>query len=190
MDITKARINLKEGTIELEGSETFVSKYLDAFKGEISVLISESNKQLEKPQDSPLRKEPEKRDAVKEAKKISPKKVEVEPFEIDGKADTGVPSLESFFKQKGLSGSAQEIIAGVGYYTNHYLSQPEFSEGNVEFACKVLGLSRPIHLHQAFVDTKNKKSWIEQGTTNDKWKIGRVGEIDMEKRQVSIKEGE
>jgi len=56
-----------------------------------------------------------------------------------------------------------------------------FSEGNVEYAYKVLKLNkRPIHLYQTMINIKNKNLWFEHDETNGKWKLARAGEIHFD----------
>ncbi|MFH1840163.1 MAG: hypothetical protein ABH849_03365 [Nanoarchaeota archaeon] len=170
---TKAEINLKEGTIKLEGNEEFVCKYLDDFKDKLFDHQSKQEKHS-----LPITKKITKK--VKTRKRII-KKIEVEGFDTKGDSQKEVPSLKEFFNEKRPGESNYERILVIGHYVTKILRDSEFSEGNVEFAYKILKLKpRPQDLHQTHIDIKNKKRWIDNGTDSSHWVISRIGENEIE----------
>lgn len=191
---TKVRINLNEGIIELEGSEEFVSKYLDEYKNKIfkesSHFDKPSEDMINQRKSNLINKERIKTDQTDGNRKKFPKKVEIEAFDTKGNQSKGIPTLQSFVEEKKPTVSSFDRITVFGYYITNILKQDEFSEGNIEFAYKVLGLSgRPKHLHQAFLDTKCRKGWVEQGNTANHWTISRLGVIEIEDK-MPRKEGD
>jgi len=174
---TKAKINIKESIIELEGEESFVTKYLDEFKG----LISASEN---KPTKEPIMlakqhaKEPNKK---KRKINSNPKKVEIEPFETKGDAEKNIPSLKDYFEAKKPTEGSPSRIATIGNYITKILGQKEFSEGNIEFAYTALKLNKRLkHLHQAMLDAKNVNKYLKPGSNIDKWILSRIGELYVE----------
>ncbi|HLA05411.1 MAG TPA: hypothetical protein VJZ16_05460 [Syntrophales bacterium] len=183
---TRVKINLHEGTIELEGSEDFVSRYLDEFKGLISYKGAPHTK------DKIETKEPIKSERKKEGAQLKkgtkPPKVGIEEFDVKAKKDK--PALKEFFDSKNPQREkGRERIVVIAYYITHHAKIEEFSEGHVEFAFKMLDLpNRPVHLRQALIDTKNKNGWVEFAETEGKWKLSRFGEIFVEDKLPSKSE--
>jgi hypothetical protein len=180
MDASKAKvkISISEGLIELEGTEEFVEKHLAEFKDKLSMGLkspSEGNavsghSQLQKKQVS------DKKQPIK-ASKTKGKNIEPEEFEIKN----GEHSLQKFITEKNPGENAWIRIVVIGYYITHKLKKEYFTEGNVEFAYKALGLNkRPLHLRQAFIDVKNKRKWLEERHEGDGWRLSRLGEIYIE----------
>ena len=176
---TKVRIDLNAGIIEIEGSEQFVTKYLDEFKTLIG-RVPNSTKAHRKSNRSRPKKNDEGDDS-KDKKKVVPKKIKVEEFDIDGNTKEGISSLKEFLDEKKAMESAPKAIIAVGYYITHLLGESEFSEGNIEFAYKALRLTgRPTHLHQIIINRKNSDAWFEQGSDSTHWKLSRVGQLYVE----------
>jgi hypothetical protein len=157
MSETKAKINLKEGTIELEGSESFVRAYLDEFKEKLSEFSdTPSSEEVQKPKAKPRAKAHEKKTGTTDkpkAKKASSKKVVAERFDIHGSGD--IPSLSNFIEEKKPGTANGPIIAVIGYYITEVMGNEFFSEGQVEYAYKMLKISRPNNLHQIMLNEKN-----------------------------------
>lgn len=176
----KARINIKEGLIELEGSEIFVKEYLAEFK----TLILTSNISNQPQQTSQLVHQSEPKNVevkVKSLKKAASKRksapsVSAERFEIHGSDDT--LSLEAFMNQKSPGKANGEKIVTIGYYITELLKLPLFTEGHIEYAYKMLKYPRPTHLHQIMINTKGENDWFEQDSeSSTSWKLTRSGEI-------------
>ncbi len=185
----KAIINLKEGTIDLEGSEEIVSKYLDIFKEKISFSVSKSEiGELNRRTPKTMR-ESQPKDEEKTRKPRTAPKVDIEKFNIDGDKAKGVPALEDFMKaiDSEKLKSSHEFILAVSYYVTKVVKSIDFSDGNIEYAYKVLDTSnRPVHLRQIITNLKNKNSWFEPSDTDNKrWKLTRIGEIYYEKNLKS-----
>ncbi|HAY34162.1 MAG TPA: hypothetical protein DCY06_08490 [Bacteroidetes bacterium] len=177
---TKAKINLKEGLIELEGSEEFVSKYIDIFRSQINITSQDGKKE----KDSSNKKERnEKEKEPSKGKRKGPKKIIVEEFKVEADKTKKIPSFKEFLSDKKITDkSSSKFILAVGYYITKIRGEQEFSEGNIEFAYKILdSTKRPTHLHQTIINQKNSKSWFEDGSVSDKWELSRVGEIYIEK---------
>jgi hypothetical protein len=178
----KASINLKEGTVQLEGSEQFVEKYLDEFKDlikpSISLLENQDSSETEL-----LFKAIAKQNTVPKSKKIRKIK-DIKPEEFD-MFPREKPSLEAFLLQKKPGASAKEKIIVIAYYIKHTLNVESFSEGNIEFVYRTLKLTgKPVHLRQMLTDLKNKDIWVENISEN--WKISRVGEKFVEEKMPFI----
>jgi hypothetical protein len=182
----KVKINLKEGFLELEGSEEFVSKYLELFEDKLlNYYIEDEDEQNDTVEDTKSNKN--KKGGKKEnpplrRKRSIPKKIDVEEFSFEGDQNKNIPSLKDFLKDKNVDDeSASKFIITVGYYITNVLNLNEFSEGNIDYAYKALGsTNRPAHLHQIIINQKNNKNWFEEGTDGNKWKLSRLGEIYVE----------
>jgi len=176
---TKAKINLKEGTIELEGSESFVRGYLDEFK---ELLKTPQKAELQQQPPAPKTAAPKKAPAKKAAssktttgKKAAPK-VSMERFDLHGNND--IPSLEKFMEEKKPGTGNGNIIAVMGFYITDFLGNDNFTEGQVEYAYKMLKLKRPAHLRQIMINEKNKRDLFEADTEGSAlWSLTRTGEI-------------
>lgn len=179
-EITKAKINLKEGTIELEGSESFVRGYLDEFK---ELLKSSPETEIppvqnESPKAPAPKKAPTKKSTTTKARsgKKSAPKVSMERFDIHGEGN--VPSLEAYIEEKKPGTGNGNIIAVIGHYITEKLNEDSFSEGQIEYAYKMLKIKRPNHLRQIMINEKNKRDLFEPNAEdNTKWHLTRAGEI-------------
>ena len=174
----KFKINVKEGVIELEGDERFVKQYLDEFKS----LISSNNfadKEVKNKNDGGTVKKKVARKKTVDKKSPGKKattKITPERFDIHGSGE--IPSLESFLEEKKPGTGNGNIIAVIGYYITELLGEPNFSEGMIEYAYKMLKITRPKHLHQIMINEKNNKDFFESNEDDiSKWSLTRTGEI-------------
>lgn len=181
---TKVKINLKEGLIELEGSEVFVSKYLDIYKVQLSDYEKGrvENDEKKQPENKPKAKAKKKQsEAKKQSKSSKTKNITAEKFNIHGDDDT--PSLEEFFKEKSPGRTTGDRIAVIGYYIQYIKKQEFFTEGNIDFAYRMLKLTgRPKHLYQIMINNKNQKDLFEQLEGEGQWVLTRTGEIFVEEK--------
>lgn len=170
-NLTKAKINLNDGAIELEGSEEFVQKNLDSFKDFISKPVNEPTKEMKLTVGETKKSN---NGVIKQSKYSVVDTVPPEEFDIRGN-DT-VPSFRDFLNDKKLSNSFSKLIIVTGFYLKHYLNKEEFSEGNVMYASPIAELKRPKKIHHSFSDLKTKTQWIKQGNSKDKWILTHIGE--------------
>ncbi|MEP3836930.1 MAG: zinc ribbon domain-containing protein [Algibacter sp.] len=113
----------------------------------------------------------------KSSSKVIPKSVAIEKFDINSKKI----SLEKFLESIGNPKSTNERILAIGYYISEICGTNSFSDGNVDFAYKVLKLdNRPTLLRQTIANVKNRDFWIEKAEGKS-WKLSRIGELHIEK---------
>lgn len=102
--------------------------------------------------------------------------VKIEEFDLYEKG-----GLQSFIEKFNAT-STKEYILCIGYFITKILEKESFSDGNVDYAFKVLKLpNRPNSLRQIIINIKNNEVWIENAEEKN-WKITRTGEIEYEKR--------
>jgi hypothetical protein len=181
MSDTRVKMDMIARSIELEGSEAFVTRYLEEFK---SMLLSppqpqEDDKQPKRP-NAPKAKAAVASTGIEQPKAKSKRtpssKLVAEKYDIHG--GNGKPSLEAFFAQKSPGEGNGDRIAVIGYYITEILGNASFSEGQIEYSLKMLKLDRPAHLRQIMINTKNSKDYYEQVENEPgKWAMTRGGDI-------------
>lgn len=181
MSNTKVKISIGDDSFEIEGSEEFVTKHLEEFKK----LLRGSGKSSP-PKGKPKAKTKNLTKQVNEGEekegkstprsKTRAKKVSAERFDIHG--GDGKPSLQKFLDEKKPGRANGPRIAVIGYYVTKILGHDSFSEGQVEYAYRMLGVKRPNHLHQIMINNKNEKDYYEpmEGDESN-WQLTRTGEI-------------
>jgi len=178
----KVRIDLSEKIIELEGSEEFVSRYLDEFKTLFSGdLKDEWDMALQKAEDKekPISKESKRSDRKRKATKS--KSIPQDRFDCHG-SESKV-SLREFYEEKRPGRNNGNRIAVIAYYIKYKNSDEIFTEGNIDYAYKVLELKgRPKHLHQIIINNKNQRDFFEPTDNEGEWKITRTAEIFVEEK--------
>lgn len=184
---TKALINVKEGTVELTGSEEFVSKYLDIFKDMLDTKLFVAKKAKHEPEedeeeeeDSPKETNGKVKKEKKGTKPVKAKNITIEKFDLHKDKDN--PSLEDFLKEKNPGKTTANVIAVIGYYITILKGADYFSEGNIDYAYRTLSIpKRPNHLRQIIINAKNDKDFFEPGEEG-KWKLARTGEIFVDEK--------
>ena len=187
----KAKINMREGLIELEGSEEFVAKHLTDLNDLIKQYASARNAQGGTlPPETPLIDiqgatpenitKPAKPEAKKVAKPARAKDVQQERFEY--LEDGEIQSLEDFFKSKAPKNEGDNM-AIIGYYITHVRGAAHFTEGNIEFGYRALKIDRPNHLRQIMANNKSQRDFFDHvSTTPGAWKLTRNGQLSVEQK--------
>ncbi|MFA7708451.1 MAG: hypothetical protein WCX73_05870 [Candidatus Pacearchaeota archaeon] len=169
--LTKAKINLHEGFIELEGTEEFVQRNINSFKD----LTKNIDSIKSTPNKNPIQKEILINQSDKIKKPSLPnKEIKEEPFSIQ--SESNIPALKEYIKSKAPFSNWEKIVV-IGDYIIDSLKKDFFTEGQISYAFKNMGFQRPKAFHQMFLDIKNsKKAWITPGIEKDSWKLTALGE--------------
>jgi hypothetical protein len=157
MSVTKAKINLKEGTIELEGSEVFVTKQLEIFTKEMQSRKFEMEGETETDQT----KSPEVQTTEGKRRKrkgVTPRIVAAIALDLKQKGDK--PALKDFYKQKAPS-TDMERVTVFAYYAKKYLSMDKIEAGHVVSCCKEVHCRIPADIGQTFYNAQQHHAWLK-----------------------------
>lgn len=162
-------------TDEFKLTDNGVETVLGLINGKIK---SEASKTLPGKKD-PNKKADKETATNKKGGKTLVKSIQTEEFDLY--KNDKKPSLTEFFKQRQINDNTATRILAIAYYVSNICKLNCFSEGNIEYAYKVLNLNkRPLHLRQTLLNVKNRKLWIDQDDASGKWKLSRVGEVYFE----------
>jgi hypothetical protein len=182
--VTKAKIDLRLGIIELEGSEAFVTKYLDSFKQEMKGFkFSEI--------EPDTKKEKEKAESEKPKKKPGKTPQTVAPIPLDLKAKDDRLALRDFFKNKDPK-NYMENLTVFAYYLKKYMNISEMLTGHVVSCCKEVGRKVPTNIPMMFKNIKHFKGWVDVGTGGESATITTQGEnfveFDLPRKEHATKD--
>lgn len=176
----KVKYDFNLRVLEYEGPSELLDSVLERIsRSGLAVPANSSGRNSPKP--PPKKAAPAKSNAPSakagdKPKKASTTKISSEKFDIYG-TDDGVPKLETFFTEKKPGNTNAEKIAVIAYYITEILSEPSFSDGQIDFALKMLKIKRPTHLRQIITNTKNEKDWFEKFEDTPNWTLTRGGEL-------------
>jgi hypothetical protein len=156
---TKAKINLKEGLIELEGSEAFVTKHLEIFTKDLKktksiALQGEKKEETEKSDGSKRSEEKSKRKGSRSNPSVTPK-----PIDLDLKKKDDNPSLRDFVKEKKPTTFAEKLTV-FAYYLKKNLKIDKMEAGHVVSCCNEIHSPVPRNIPQMFYDIQKGKLWL------------------------------
>jgi hypothetical protein len=112
--------------------------------------------------------------------RVRAKSVELEKF--DAHKTDQAPSLEDFLVEKQPK-SSSEWLAVVAYYITKLKGLDTFSEGNIDYAYRILQRGdRPAHLRQVLINYKNKYDLFDFSPDGDRWILTRTAVILVENK--------
>jgi hypothetical protein len=171
--MTKLKVDLKNGLLEVEGEETFVRSVYADYK---DVLAAASARQIVVPITNPdsvvartkivgdvIGKEGLPKTRSKNSRKESYKIIS----DLILNPTNGTPSLKAFLKEKNPS-TAMEVNAVVIYYLQKKIGLSGISPDHVYTCYKNIERKVPAALVQSLFDTASLKGWID---TKDKTDI-------------------
>lgn len=163
---------IKDGVLQL--TDTGIKIAIGVINKEIVSAPKSSGKKVISQKSNPIK---EKAESGKKVSKTSAKSIKAEEF--DAFKNSKKPSLEDFIKERSVNDKSSYIILAIAYYMKTYC-QSNFTDGNIEYAYKILKLTPILHLRQTITNQKTKHLWfsIEQDGT---WSLTRAGSIDFEK---------
>lgn len=172
MGDAKIKVNLKEGTVELEGSEEFVKSYWEKISNSLKNMpVVHSTESLPPVNSTP---NPPKNKKSKKSGQ-TPKKIDLSLIPLDLKEKDNRPAFSKFFEEKQPK-SNQEIVTIIAYYLKTYLDIPVMKYGHALFCYNEAKKPKPRNIVQLFRDTVFYKKWLETGKESGTVELSIAGE--------------
>jgi hypothetical protein len=176
--MTRVKLDLTGRMIEVEGSEEFIAKYLEEFKALMRETPAPSLQDRGESHAKGTTASPK-----PSAKKTKTKAKGIQAEKFDLHKSESKPSLKEFFDQKSPGTNNGNRVAVIAYYIKRMNDTPTFSEGNIDYAYRILELKgRPNHLHQVLINNKNERDLFEPVEGDGMWELTRTGEIFVEEK--------
>ena len=159
---TRIKVNMNEGTVELEGTESFVEKHweeIKSFMNEPTKLNSVTNVK---------RGKLSKKKSSSSGKDHKPRSFT--PIPINLKGGKNAPSLKKFFETKKPIGN-QNIITVFAYYLNKYCNIPDMEIGHAISCYNEIGLRKPTNTYAVGNNVRTRKGYLDNGDTPYSFKI-------------------
>ncbi len=166
---TKIRIDLSQGIVEAEGSESFVRMIYDDFKERIdnSKKIQSKIAQPQATKQS-TKLPPKKKKEIPQKRKATPKNSNpkmVNDLDLSGR-DCGT-SLKDFYNQYKVKSNLEKNLMFL-YYLKNIMNEEKIGINHI-FTCyrNIDGVKIPGNLEQSIRDTRTSKSWIDYKRINE-----------------------
>ncbi len=171
VDTAKAKINLKEGIFEVEGSEDFIINLLNKFEkdfksGSIPV-ISQNKKNVH--------------EIINNVKNpVNPDNIiNIPPIPLDFKGYITNPSLKDFYSEKSPKNS-QELITLFVYFISKYLGIQNVHVGHIISCYNEVSLKVPNNIERLLHEIKIFSGWLNLGNERKTVIITSIGEQFIE----------
>lgn len=170
--MTRVKINLNEGTLEVEGEESFVQAVYNDFKEQ---LAKGSNRQSSTPspekhttqaQHTPQIDSSPKSTSTTKAKQSSAKSMPSIVKSLDLSSRNGNKSLRDFHAEKSPS-NAMENNALFVYHLKNNLELDQIGIDHIYTCYKEVSVKPPTALRQSLIDTANRKGWVDTSSLDN-----------------------
>jgi|TARA_B100001971_G_scaffold10490_1_gene8498 hypothetical protein len=171
VEAAKAKINMNEGIIEVEGSEDFIIKLLDKYGKKFvneSVTVKASKKKSLQKDSKNVRQET-----------MMKKHVDQKPIPINLEGDEHSPSLSELYAKKSPQ-THQEAVTFFLYYVTKYLGIQNVHMGHIVSCYDEVNAKKPLQIERLFQEIKIFTGWLESGDLPQTAKITISGENFVE----------
>lgn len=172
--MTKLRIDLKNGFLEVEGEETFVKEIFGEYKDVLGHLIARQAETNQVPAlEAPAEEQGGEALKVKKPKKASgaAKNTGVkETHTILGDINfklPGKPSLKDFIADKKPKEEGGELVTILVYYMQKILGIENLTADHVYTAYKEAGVKVPTALNQSMKNIRSRQGWLDTSDMNN-----------------------
>lgn len=188
MSETKIKIDLAQGIVEAEGSESFVRSIYDDFKHRIHAEPATSRKKNTVKKSAAKRKtdDTQKDPGAKPRKSKGGKSTPSLVKELDLTGGKDNQSLRDFYKQYTPSNNMENNLI-FAYYLEHVIGDIDISVDHL-FTCyrHISGLKVPKALQQSCIDTASRKGWLDTTTLSDiKVPVAGINHIEHDMKKAA-----
>lgn len=177
---TKLRIDISQGTLEVEGSEEFVREIYGDFKDKLYTLAQAAQNNIKKAEKSKTPSPP----SAKRRPRIT-KETHTIVKEIDLAAKDDRPSLKDYFATYKVANNFERNLVFV-YYLQTIAKVSPITSDHIFTCYKHVQAKVPVALSQSLWDVSSKKGWIDtsslgniklttQGTNYIEYDMTKVG---------------
>ncbi|WP_184548360.1 zinc ribbon domain-containing protein [Mucilaginibacter sp. FT3.2] len=162
-----------EGVFRIEFDKVDIVS--DFVLGTASGIIKGAYENSKSPTSKKVTKEKPATATVVKASKSS-KQIVLEDFDVVKSEKK--PSLQEVF-DKFKPSSNKDVFGLIAYYICELSKTETFTAGNIDYAYRILKLTRKNSLVQLINNVKNETQWFE-GIESGKWKLSRLGSVALE----------
>lgn len=171
VDTAKAKINLKEGIFEVEGTEDFIINLLIRLENDFKSGSINTTPQITK--GLPLK------NIIKKNTLTPAKPIAIVPIPLDFKGYGTNPSLKNLYSEKSPK-TSQELITLLTYFVSKYLGIQNVHFGHLISCYNEIAVTVPSNIERLLHEVKIFTGWINLGNAPKTVTITSIGEQFIE----------
>jgi hypothetical protein len=173
MSTTRLKIDIGQGTVEVEGDDAFVRAVYADFKDRLLAAVpsapaTKPHDQGTKPKspEAPVRSSKDKPGGAKKKKTSGGSATGSFVRDLDLSGGGKTKRLKDFYAGYAVTSNFERNLIFV-YYLQHKLERPNITIDHVFTCYREVGVKVPKALQQSLWDTTNRRGWLDTSDAND-----------------------